>query len=163
MEELLVHPMLAKALITWTVETYYIVVAILHFIAVLVGFKLTNADSENNPIISALVVAVVTAAAGYFVRDNGLVGLMITGSVIFGSLLLVSAGDAIRSLVLTGVCIVVYAGVGYVVVPRTPLTAEQVGGFVNAFMNGVNEEPLGNEDDLYEHTKKKADESTGTP
>ncbi len=153
-------PLLGKALITWTVETYYVAVAIVHFIAILVGFKLMHADTENNLIVGSLVVAIAAGVAGFFCRDMGLVGVIITGSTIFGLLLFISAGDALRSLVIAGVCIVVYAGLGNFLVPRTPLTSMQIGGFTSAFMDGLDEEPLGNEEDLYEHTKKKADEAT---
>ena len=152
-------PMLAKALITWTVNTFYIASAILQFIVIIIGFKLTHADMESNIFIGAAVVVVATAVAGVMTRDMGLVGLMITGSTLFGSLLFVSAGDALRSLVVTGICIALYAGLGAFLIPRTPLTAAAVGGFVGAFENGLDEQPLSSEEDLYEHTKKKQEES----
>ncbi len=159
MDAFMADPLIAKALITWTVNTFYIAVAIAHLIAILLGFKLMNADMESNMFVGAVVVAIATGVAGVMTRDMGLVGLMITGSTLFGSLLFVSAGDALRSLVMTGVCIVIYAGLGSFLMPRTPLTSMQVGGFVSAFQDGLDEEPLGSEEDLYEHTKKKADES----
>lgn len=148
----------AKALITWTVETYYVAIALFQFIAILVGFKMMHADTENNLVIGSLVVAIAVGAVGFFVRDNGLIGVMITGSVLFGALLLISAGDALRSLMLTAVCIVIYAVGGYFLVPRMrTINAAQIGGFTNAFVNGLDEKPLAGEEDLYEHTKKSTD------
>lgn len=151
--------LLAKPLITWTVETYYVAVAIVHFLTILIGFKLLHADTENNLVVGSLVVAVAAGVAGYMTSDMGLIGVIITGSTLFGLMLFISAGDALRSLVLAGVCIVVYAGAGAFLVPRTPLTSMQIGGFTSAFIDGLDEEPLGNEEDLYEHTKKKTDQS----
>lgn len=150
-------PLLAEALITWTPLTFYVAMAIVQVVVILAGFKLLQVDSENNPIASALVVAGAALAAGYLTREMGLVGLMITSATIFGLLVATTAGDAVRSLVLAGVCIATYAGMGHFLVPRTPLTATTVGGFAQAFMVGLEEDAIAGEEDLYEHTKKKTD------
>ena len=160
-QSLLAAEPILGALITWTVEAFYIAVAVVHFVAILAGFKLLQADTDNNLFAGAVVVAIATGAAGYMTRDMGLTGLLITGSTLFVSLLLISAGDALRSLALTGVCVVVYAGLGHFMIPYTPLSAESIGGFTSAFIDGLNEEPIGNEKDLYEHTRKKRDEALG--
>lgn len=153
------QPLLAEALITWTVDTYYIAIAICHFLTLIIGFKVLQADAESKLGVGSVVVAIAVGVAGYMTKNMELFGLMITGSTIFLSILLVSAGDALRSLILSVVCMFVYAGVGNVVVPRTPLTAERVGGFTKAFMVGVEEKPLSSEEDLYEHTQEGVEDS----
>jgi|GEM_PF-5555324 hypothetical protein len=153
------QPVLAEALITWTVETFYIAIAIIHFVVVVAGFKLLAIDAENNAFVSGLFVAGAAAASGYFLKDTGLVGVIIVSAAIFGTTLATTAGDAIKSIVLTGICLSVYAAVGFVVVPRTPLTPVQVGGFTKAFMVGLDEDAIAGEEDLYEHTQKKKEDS----
>jgi len=153
------QPVVAEALITWTVETYYIAMAIVHFLVVIIGFKVLAIDAENNAFVSGLFVAGAAAASGYFLKDTGLIGVIIISAAIFGTALATTAGDAIKSIVMTGVCLAMYAAVGYTVVPRTPLTPTQVGGFTKAFMVGLNEEAVAGEEDLYEHTTKKKEES----
>lgn len=158
-EVMLSQPLLAAAMITWTVETFYVAMAILHFVIIVASFKLLNIDAENNAFVSGLVVAGAAAAAGYLLRDTGLVGVLVVSAALFGAALATTAGDAIKSIIITGVCITAYAGLGYVVVPRTPLVASQIGGFTKAFMDGMDEEAIMGEDDLYEHTNKKTEES----
>lgn len=151
--------LLAEALITWTPMTYYVAGGLAHMIVALVGFRVLQVDTENNPFISSLFVAGVSFAAGFFLKDYGLVGLIIGSAALFGIMLATTAGDAIKSLVLAGVCIATYAGLGNFIVPRTPLTPGQIGGFTKAFMEGMDEEAIAGEDDLYEHTEKKTEDS----
>lgn len=153
-------PLLAKALITWTPLTFYVAVAIVHVVAIVIASRVLQVDEENNIFVGALIVGAAAAAAGYFLKGNGLVGLLVTGSTLFGTLLAVTAGDALKSLIIAGLCIATYAGVGQVVLPRTPLNTTDVGGFAQAFMDGLEEEAIAGEDDLYEHTKPKVDDAT---
>ena len=98
-QSLLAAEPILGALITWTVEAFYIAVAVVHFVAILAGFKLLQADTDNNLLAGAVVVAIATGAVGYITRDMGLTGVLITGSTLFVSLLLISAR---RRLALAG-------------------------------------------------------------
>ena len=144
--------LLAKALITWTPLTYYIAAALAHMVVIVVGFKLLQIDPEHNSILGGLICAGAIAAIAYFTRDEGLVGLLITAAAIFGGLIALSAGDALKSLLIAGLCIGVYIGLGSFVVPRTPLSYEGVGGFAKAYKLGLQDEALASEDSLYQHT-----------
>lgn len=136
-------PMIAEALITWTPVTFYVAAGIAQAITAYATFKLMGVDPENNTIIGAIIAAVVINLVAYFTRDYGLAGVLGTGAAIFGMLVAVTSGEALRAAFVAALCMGVYAGVGFVVVPRTPLTADKIGGLPAVMMKGgLEEEPL---------------------
>lgn len=140
------HPILAAAAITWTPLTFYIAVALVQAVVIIAGFKLLQVDPEHNSIVGAIIAVVVIAAAGYLTRDTGLIAVIATGVALLGMLMLISGADALKSLVMSGVCLGVYFVVAQVVVPRTPLTIEQVGGITRVMMTGgIQDEPFDKE------------------
>ena len=129
-------PLLADALITWTPLTFYIAAGIVQAILTYLGFKLLQVDPEQNTIIGALVAGAVMAVAGYLTRDMTLVGVLISSSAIFGSLVLVSSGEALKAIPMTMVCMATYYVLALGLVPRTPLTHEAIGGLNKVFQQG---------------------------
>ena len=138
-------PIAAKALITWTPLTFYIVAAIIQWPLVSLAFRLLGADTERAGWINALVVAIATGVVGYVTRDMGVLGLLATAGASFGSALFVSAGDAPRSIAVGIACFAVWPALALGVVPRTPLTHESVGGFSAACFVGLDEEAFNEE------------------
>lgn len=142
-EMLLGVPIIGEALITWTPLTFYIAAGILQAIVIIVGFKVLQVDPENNTFIGAAIAAIAITAAGFLTRDMGLAGILITGCTIFGLVMAVSGFDALKSIIVAGICFGVYAGLGAVVIPRTPLTPGTIGGLPKAVITGtIEEEPV---------------------
>lgn len=134
--------------ITWTPVTYYVAMGIVHLVVILLGFRAMQVDAENNTFIGALMAAGAIGAAGYFLRDFGVVGVMIYGGVLFGSLIAVTSGETLKSFFMTLIVIASYAiGGNFFVQPHTPLTLEQVNGVTRVVMTGgLKAEPMTEED-----------------
>ena len=150
----------AEALITWTPMTYFITVAIVHAIVTFVGFRVLQVDPEHNSILGVIIGAAVIGAAGFFLKDGELFSALGLIGVIFIVQLGVSGGEAIKAIMVGVVCIGAYGAVGTVILPRTPLTIEDVGGLTQVVMEGeFKVEPVeSQEDSLYEHTKAQTEE-----
>lgn len=137
---------LAAAAITWTPLTFYIAVAIVQAIVIVIGFKVLQVDPEHNAFIGALIAVVVIAAAGYLTRNTGLIAVIVTGIALLGMLMLISGADALKSLMLGSACLGVYFLVAQVVIPRTPLSVDQIGGMTKVMMTGgIADEPFDKE------------------
>ena len=133
----------SKALITWTPSTFYIASGLLQTIVIWVGFRLMQVDPDNNTVIGAIIAGVVINLVAYFTRDYGLAGVLGTGAAIFGILVAVTSGEALKAAMMAAVCMAVYAGLGTVVVPRTPLTPELIGGLPAVILKGgLEAEPM---------------------
>lgn len=147
---------LAEALITWTPSTYYIATAIIHAILIFVGFRVMQVDPEHNSVIGAVIAAAVIATVGFFAKDYGLIGNLVTGAAIFGILLAITAADAIKSLVMSAIVVASFGLIGNFITSRTPLTPEELGGLTLVVISGeLDAEPLQSEKDLYEHVDRK--------
>lgn len=156
---LLSLPILAEALITWTPVTFYVASGIIHTIVILLSFRLMSVDPEHNTIIGALIAGVVINLVAFFARDYGLMGVLGTGIVIFGILVAITSGEALKAAMAAAICMVVYLGVGTVVIPKTPLTAEKIGGLPAVMLKGgLEEEPLDGqvEKEFYEESPAPA-------
>ncbi len=149
----------AEALITWTPVTYYVAAAIAHAIIIFVGFRVLQVDPEHNSVIGAVIGAAIIAVACFMLKGGELFSALGSIGIIFMVLLGVSGGEAIKALVVGVAVIGTYGAVGSFIIPRTPLDLEDIGGLTLVVMEGdFKVEPLeGQEDDLYEHTKSKAD------
>lgn len=150
---------LAQALHQWTPMTYYAVTCVVHTLVIVVGFKLLQVDPEHNSFIGAFVAAAIIAATGYFLSMQGLMGTLMTGGVAFGILVAVTAGDALKALVVTALCIASYGLMGSFITNRTTLTVEQIGGLTQVVIRGeLDSEPLQSEEDLYDHVDRKVED-----
>ena len=139
-------PILAKAAITWTPLTFYVAVAILQTVVIIAGFKILQIDPEHNAFIGAIIAVVVIAAAGYLTRDTGLVAVIATGVALLGMMMLITGADALKSIMLASICLGTYFVVAQVVLPRTPLTVDAVGGMTKVMMTGgIADEPFDKE------------------
>lgn len=137
---------IAEAAITWTPLTFYVAVALLQAIIIVVGFKVLQVDPEHNAFIGAALAVVVIAAAGYFTRDTGLVAVIVTGVALFGMLMIISGADALKSIIMAAACLGAYFLVAQVVLPRTPLTVDKVGGITKVMTTGgIEDEPFDKE------------------
>jgi len=147
--------------ITWDVQTYYILMGIIHVALVPLGFRLLRVDPEHNGFIGGVIAAVIINVVAYFTRDTGVVGVMIVGITIFGTLAAVSSGDILKSFLLTAILITSYGGVGKVVIPRTPLEVSTVKGLTQVIMEGgMKAEPISERefDDLSSGELKATDD-----
>ncbi|MEZ4462608.1 MAG: hypothetical protein R3E66_23360 [bacterium] len=135
--------MLAAGGLEWTPVTYYVLSAIVHFVLILVGFRLLGVDPEQNGVIGSLIAAVIINVAQYFLRDTGVVGAIIIGLGSFAVLAGVTSGEVLKAFFMTVLVIASYGGIGKVVFPRTPLEVDDVGGFTRTVLTGgLEAEPI---------------------
>ena len=141
---------LAEAAITWTPVTYYVAAGILSCILILLAFRVLQVDPEFNTFVGAAIAAVLMSVAGYFFRDMGLVGIIVSGIAVLGGVAMASSGDMVKSLIVFGLILALYAGMGTWLVPRTrTLSVDQVGGLTRVILGGgLEAEPI---------TEKEAD------
>lgn len=134
---------LAATAISWTPATFYVASGIVNTIVVLVAFRVLQIDVEHNSFVGAGLAAAVFTAFAYFFRDAGVIGVMVTGTAVFGSLVFVSSGEALKSL---GVAMLVFAsfgGLGSFITARTPLTLDDIGGIPRVVLSGgLEAEPI---------------------
>jgi hypothetical protein len=141
------HSPLAASAITWTPVTFYVAMGIIHTLIVLIGFRIMQVDAEHNSFIGALLAAAVFNVVAYFVRDTGVIGVMITGAAIFGMLVMVSSGEALKAFFMTMIVIASYGVVGSFIVSRTPLNMDDIAGFPRVVTTGgLEPEPITEED-----------------
>ena len=134
------------AAITWTPTVFYIAMGIIHTVLILVGFRVMQVDPEHNSFIGAVLAGVAINVTAFFVKDLGVIGIMVQIAVIFGSLVLVSSGEVLKAGVMALICVGLYGGVAQFVIPRTPLTEFAIGGFSQVIINGGMEaEPIDEE------------------
>lgn len=144
MEALLTDvPLLAKAVITWTPVTFYVAAGILHTIIFLVGYRLLGVDPEHNTFVGALLGAAIANIVAYFLRDAGLFGILTSGAVHFGILVAISSGEVLKSVMIFAASMSLYALMGIVVLPRTPLHVDDIAGLPRVMMTGgIEAEPI---------------------
>lgn len=141
------HTVVAASAITWTPTTFYVAMGILHTILILAGFRLMQVDAEHNSFIGAILAAGVFNAIAFFTKDVGVVGILISGAAIFGLLVAVSSGEALKALGMTLLVIAMYGVVGQFIVSRTPLTIDDLAGFPRMVATGgLEPEPITEED-----------------
>lgn len=135
---------LAEGGLTWTPETFYIAVTVAQMIIILLTFRVLGLPSEYNTFVNALFVVIPTNAAAFFLKDAGIVGILITGSMLFVLLAMVTRGDVFKSGLAWILTISAYWGLAYFVVPaEDDLYIEQLGGMPYMLMEGGMEaEPL---------------------
>ena len=147
--------LLAKAAITWTPMTFFIVCAVVHTLLILLGFKLLHIDPEHNSFVGALLAAAAGNAAAYFLGSYGLFGVIGAAAIYFGILAAVSSGEVLKSVVVFLILLGVYSGLGHFLIPRTPLTAEKIGGLAQVVISGgLEAEPI-TEDDAEDLSKPR--------
>jgi phosphatidylserine synthase len=133
----------AEALITWTVETYYIAAAVVQCVALLIAFKIMQLEEESNTFVGVALAVAIINISGYFLRDTGIFGMLVVGAVIVISMILITAVDVVRASVAALLIAALYAGLGHFVIPRTPLTVDKVGGVTRVVMTGgLEPEPM---------------------
>ncbi len=145
------------AAITWTPSTFYIAMGIVHTILILIGFRMLQVDVEHNSFVGAVLAAVIINVVAYFVRDTGIVGIMIAGSVIFGMLVAIASGEALKAALMAAVLVVGYGLVGSFITQRTPLTVDDIAGFPRVVMTGgLEAEPITEDDAKRMNEAKRA-------
>lgn len=148
-------PLLAQGGLSWTPVTYYVLCGIVHLIIILLGFRMMGVDPEQNGFIGALITAVIINVLGYFLRDSGVLGALVVGGSMFTLLAAVTSGEVLRAFFMCGILLASYAGIGTVVLPRTPLEIEDVGGFTRVVLTGgLEPEPM---------SEKSTEELINTP
>lgn len=141
------NTVLAASAITWTPVTFYVAMGIIHTIVVLLGYRILEIDAEHNSFVGAVLAAIAINVIGYFVRDVGVVGIMMSGATIFGMLVLVSSGEALKALGMSFVIFASYGLVGSFIVERTPLTIDDIAGVPRMVTTGgLEAEPITEED-----------------
>jgi hypothetical protein len=139
--------MLAIGGLKWTPVTYYVVAGIVHFLLIVVGFRLMGVDPEQNGVFGALIGAVLINVIQYFVRDTGVVGALIVGLGTFALLAGITSGEVLKAAFMTILVIASYGGIGAVIFPRTPLEIDDAGGFTRVVMTGgLEPEPITEDD-----------------
>lgn len=135
--------LLAAGGLEWTPITFYILAGVIHFVLILVGFRLLGVDPEQNGVIGAVIAAVLINVVQYFLRDTGVVGAIIVGVGSFAVLAGITSGEVLKAFFMTVIVIASYGGIGKVVLPRTPLEADDVGGFTRTVLTGgLEAEPI---------------------
>lgn len=154
----LLFPILADTGLTWTVETYYIVAAVLQVVVILMAFRVMNLPAEYNTFPHAAMVVIGTNAIAYFSRDLGLVGILLTTFALFLLLVAVARGDVLKSAIAWGLVLVVYWGVAWFVVDyEEALISDQLGGVPHMLLQGELEaEPV--TDETYEDLRDAGDD-----
>ena len=138
---------LAASSIEWTPVTFYVAMGIIHTLAVLIGFRILQVDVEHNSLIGAVLAAGLINVIAYFLRDTGVVGILITGAAIFGLLVAISSGEALKAFGLTLAFMALYGIVGSFVVKRTPLSIDDLAGFPRVVTTGgLEAEPITEDD-----------------
>lgn len=135
----------AKPLITWTPTTFYVTAFLFQTIGVYLVGKILGIDAEhNNPIALAICMGIANAVA-FFVRDMGVVGILISSATFVVLLLGVSAVDILMTVVGFLVALGIYGVLGGFLIDRTPdtLTAETIGGLPKVVITGeIEAEPV---------------------
>ena len=152
-------PVLAQMALTWTPMTYYILSAVVQVIVILVGFRVLHVDPETNSFVGAIFAAAAISAAGLFLRDAGVIGVIIVGGLTFAALAGITSGAILQSFILTAFVLASWGGLGKVVLPRTPLDLDDVGGFTRVFLTGgLEAEPITDTDSLDDVFETETDE-----
>ncbi len=140
--------------LVWTPLTFYVAMGIIHILAILIGFRLLEIDPENNTFIGALIAGVVINVIAYFVRDLGIVSVMIQIVVVFGILVVIASGEALKNGIMAVVVLGSYGALATFIIPRTPLDQRQIGGFAEVILEGGLKQSALTEKDVENINKK---------
>lgn len=136
-------PILAASAITWTPLTFYVASGIINTIVVLLAFRILQVDVEHNSFVGAAIAVVVFTLIGYYFRDTGVIGIMFTGAAVFGMLVFVTSGEALKSLMVTFAVFGSFGLLGDFIVSRTPLEIDDIGGIPRMVVTGgLEAEPI---------------------
>ena len=128
---------IAESSQTWTPETFYIAAGVIQLILLLVFFRIMQLPAEYASFINGLIVVVPVNLVAYFTKDLGLVGILITGSLMFVVLAAVTRGDVLNAIGGWLLMIAVYWGAAYFIVPAEPdLYIEQIGNIPQVTIEG---------------------------
>lgn len=140
-------PILAASAITWTPVTFYVASGIVNAIVILLAFRMLQVDVEHNSFIGTAIAVAAFTTVAYFFRDAGVIGVMITGAAVFGMLVFVTSGEALKSAAVTLLVFAVFGGFGNFIVSRTPLTMDDIAGLSRMVSTGgLEAEPITEED-----------------
>lgn len=140
-------PLLAASAITWTPVTFYVAAGIVQTILVLIAFRVLQVDVEHNSFIGAAIGVAAFSVVAYFFRDAGVIGAMVTGASIFGMLVFVTSGEALKALMVSALVIASYGLLGNFIVSRTPLNIDDIAGLPRVVLTGgLEAEPITEED-----------------
>ncbi len=137
--------------LTWTPETYYIVVAVVQLVAILLLYRLMNLPAEHNTFSHAAMVVVGANATAYFTMSQGVLSVILTSFALFILLALMTRGDVPKTIVgwfvAMGVYWAVVMGALYAEEPDTEQLEEafvqQLGPLPYAMMEGgLDAEPM---------------------
>ncbi len=122
--------------LSWTPMTFYVAAGVLHLIIILVMFRMLHLEPEYNTFIGALIAAGIANGAAFFLKDYTLFGVLGTGAIFFALLVAISQADVLKALYVWAVCLAAYAGLAFLVMPRSELTIDQIGGIPQVIMTG---------------------------
>lgn len=139
---------IAEGGMSWTPETFYIAAAVAQLVAVLLVFRILQLPSEYNTFINALFVVIPTNVAAYYLAGAGLVGVLVTGTMLFVLLALIARGDMLNSCVAWVVLVALYWVLAYFIVPEAEdLEIGDLGNIPQVLIEGgLEEETLERED-----------------
>ena len=141
MDSFFLFPVVAK--IVWTPATFFVAMAVVQTLLILIGFRMFDLEEEHRTVLSAAVGAVVINGVAYFMRDHSALGVIVHSVAIFGVLIALSSGSIKATFSVMAVMIVIYGAASNFVMERTDLLPEDFGGIVEAIaIGGVEAEPL---------------------
>lgn len=150
-----IAPVMANLLgITWTPMAFYITMAIVHTLVILLAFRALQLDAEYNTFIAALMAAVVANVIAFFLKDMGVLGVLGSSVGLFGMLVVISHVDVLKSGIVWIILMAVYWAVAWFILPRqNDLDIKQIAGIPQAIMQGgLEAEPITS--DEYDNLKK---------
>lgn len=146
--------LLAQSFLTWSPVTFYAVCALIQAVVIFVSFRFLNVDPEQNTIIGALIAGAAINIACYLLRDSLLVCVIANIGLTFGALVAISAGEALKAVMVSVLCMSVYWVAGTTILPKTPLNINDIGGMTKVIrQGGLEAESLDTQErDLYDKT-----------
>ncbi len=123
--------------ISWTPEIFYGLAAVLQLVVLLIAFRIMDVSVEHNDFISGLCIVAATNVIAYFTSGFGMIGVLITATVLYLFLLAGSRGELGKSLVVWLLAIGVYwGGAYYVVEVEYGMQVEEIGGIPQLLLEG---------------------------
>ena len=135
--------LVVAAAITWTPTTFYVASAIVQTLVILAAFRMLQVDTENNSFVGAAMAAGVFCGVCFAFKDAGVIGAIFSGAAIFGMLVLVTSGEALKSAGVMFAVVAVFGLFGDFIAKRTPLTIDDIGGVSRIVLTGgLEAEPM---------------------
>ena len=153
---------LADGGMSWTPETFYAAAAAAHLLMILLAFRIFGLSPEYNTFGGALLVAGVMNAVAFFMKDYGLVGVLVPSVTLFGLLAFISRGDVLRSGMVWMLVMASYLGLAHLILPRADdLFIEDLAGIPAVLdAGGLEPEPF-TEDDVERMSRGGGEEREG--